>query len=233
MKNAIDQVLLNLAKPLIASSMGKEQYNSCAHYSKKDYQQYINGNMHDDECNKFEAHCMSCSNCLIGLYFENDLMENRLIFKKTMSLIDQVNKTASSNLFDIIIRSAHGIIEVIKTNGEILQMPQPVPVRGDNIVPKVKKQISIMYKIPPVSIQSSFQYASEEGNLLLTLSFYNDESDEFMTDVKIHLSGEGFNKESRTDKHGKVIFKIKSAGQYRVKMEIDYTTSVIDLKISE
>ena len=29
MKNAINQVLLNLAKPLIAPSMGKEQYDSC------------------------------------------------------------------------------------------------------------------------------------------------------------------------------------------------------------
>ena len=234
MKNVIKQVLLELAKPLAASSVDKKAWDIvCSDYSKKDYEHYIIGHMNEYERDRFEAHCMNCSNCLIGLYFKNDRIENRLILEKTGNLMDQMEETNKANLLDVVIKAAHGILQVIKTSGEVLQVPQPVPVRGDNSAAKTEEKVSIVHDISPISMQSSFQHAAEQGKLLLTLSFYNNELDEFLKDIKIHLSGKDIDIESSTDQGGEAVFIIQAVGRYRINIKMDESTHTMDLKISE
>lgn len=190
--------------------------NTCEKYSSDDHDRYI---MSMDEMPEFEDHCMTCTACQQGIYaaaqkrtLEIDLSENNFLFRKTLDIFDELDKRVSKNLFDIVVNITKDVINIIKTTGEILTGPVPLAIRGKGENSSKSKSIKILKELesPAISIQISFLKQEFENDVMMTLSFFNRDSDEFISGVNMVFNDNGKKRTLISDENGEISTLMKA-----------------------
>jgi hypothetical protein len=198
----------------------------CEHYSSVDYEKYIKGIMPVEAIQTFEAHCWDCPSCLKGIVAshqkylrEKDQSENEALFGKTEQLLDKLER----NVIEVVIKKSMGILQLIRTTGEIIHRPTVPAFRGERDEPKEEQALLVMqeYVLPPLSVQASFKTYKSEDEIGLTISIFNKESEEFMPGIKITLKGTDIEETMITDENGTATLLVKGSGEYRVGLQAD------------
>jgi len=184
----------------------------CERYSATDYDQYITGDMSPEAIKAFEDHYCQCSSCLKGILESQDRAESEFLFRKTMDLLDKLEK----NIIDIVIERSKDFLKIIKTTGEILHTPTALALRGQTGEPKEERSVGVLseFAYPPISIQASFKIDKPGHGTWLTISVLDKQSEAFMPGVEISLEGLALTKDATTDENGEATFGIEHPGEY-------------------
>lgn len=171
---------------------------SCDTFSSDEFRKYILGLMPEEKIPGFEAHCLSCKSCLQGVIkalkthaIEMDSAENDHLFQNTTTLLNKLDQTSPATIFEVVVNVAKDVIDIIKTSGDILAGPAPSAVRGtaQNITRPLPVKIIKEIDDPAVSVQLSFHRQSNKDHMVMTLSFLNRDSDEFISGIDLTCHG--------------------------------------------
>lgn len=213
----IDKIIKIVLKSFEISGVNIEDIN-CDKFSFDDYEKFIKGLLTDKKMAKFEEHCLTCPACQKGVfhchqtYSKNiDEDENRFLFNKTVEFFDKIDQLSSKNIFNIIFNVTNDFIDIIKTTGEILSPLTYSTVRGQETNDFKAEPVKILNEIksPPVSIQVSLYKEEYEKNIMMLISFYNRESDEFISEVEIIWNNNKKKGHLISDKNGEALLKIE------------------------
>jgi hypothetical protein len=213
-----------------SSTQDHEQRGSgCSHYDEHDFTRYVSGAMTSLEVERLEANTEDCDECLKILYHchvEKEKRKNEEFTKRTMTLLDKLDKAPTANLLELVIKATGKLLELVSTTGELLYAPMLVPARGGSTTEEKTVLIRILreFSTPPLSLQATVEYCHDEGYLCLKISLFDRVTEEFMPDIGIELTGAEIREKMMTDENGEVIFRIEKQGDYKVKF-----TSVGDL----
>jgi len=212
----------------------------CDIYSLNDYDKYIQGVMPSDKARKIEIHCQDCSSCLKGilhshekLKMQKELSENEMLFQRTLSLLNRIDREQEENILDIIINASKEILEIISTTGDLLNVYGILPSRGKDdsaISPKIV-QVKQRFDLPPISVQATFERIRQEKKIHLNISLYDEQTEEFMPGIEITLAGLEIHEKVTSDKNGEASFTIKELGDYQANFQND-KKRIARLKVS-
>ncbi len=203
----------------------------CNIYTIDDYERFLNDEMAHEEEIELVNHCDSCVACQKGLLQCEKQIEAEEkkqceeMLKKTFALLREPQDIISKNLVDIVLTVSRKIIDIVKTTGKVISSPQPVLLRGDvqRIEERRKLEIIQRFTNPPVSLQISFEILEEkdkEQALIVTLSTFDEESEEFQNGVEVSLSGEDYSARALTDSDGKALFVVRYPGVYDMSLRL-------------
>ena len=224
--------VMNIVRQSLDFSTIHSNIGACKCYSPIDYLRYVEGTMSPESIRSFEDHCRDCISCLKGVAESQEKSENEFLFKKTMGLLDKLEK----NVISVVIEKTKDFLKVIKTTGEMLRTPAALPLRGESAVPKEEQAIRIIkeFSSPPVSIQVSFEKYKIDGEILLNISAFDRDCEEFIPDVEITLEGPNIKEEAICNEHGEATFVIKTPGKYRANLQADEShLATLNITITE
>ena len=232
-KKELLEKLARLLKVIGQEPTVLSQIPPCNVYSAHDYERFLNDEMTRQEEIELVNHCDNCVACqmeLLQCKREIDLEEEKRyeeMYKKTSTFLQKLQDSASENIISVVLTVSKKLIEVLETTAEILPPPQTIAARGDiqQVDDRNKVEIIQDFTTPPVSLQASFEIEekkkkAEEEALKVTLSIYNEESEEFLDGVEISVSGENYTKDVLTDSEGKAWFTIPYPGEYQITIRL-------------
>lgn len=190
----------------------------CDTFSSDDFRKYIKGLMPEEKMHGFEAHCLSCKSCLQGVLealqtdaIEINSAENDYLFQNTTALLDKLDQPSPETILEIVVNVAKDVIDIIKTSGDILAGPAPSAVRGTDQNNTRPRPVKIIKEIddPAVSVQVSFCRQSNNDHMVITLSFLNRDSDEFISGIDLTCHGCDTPMKMTTDSLGQATMTIE------------------------
>jgi len=224
-KDFINQIIKLVNKSLeIKTKMGS--YIPCDIFSEEDYNKLFKETMSLNEFEQFKEHCQNCPACQKGIIqayerfiLKEDQNENITLFQKTLDLLDRIDKPII-NIMDIVINSSKKILEVIETTSEVLSTPLLAPSRGKDDKQQEEQPIRIVQEFdnPLISVQASFITDKPRQAIEMCVSLLDRNTEEFMADIEITLTGPGKKQNKTTDENGKAIFFLQGPGNYKAVM---------------
>jgi hypothetical protein len=193
----------------------------CRIYSENDYRRFLKHDMSDEENQRFSEHldlCPFCSHALTQIHTELKLINDKRIFDKTIALMDRLDQF---NKIDIFIQIGKKIMDVIRTTGEILTIPQPIAVRGENRCSLSEDQKCIVqdFDTPPVSVQVCLAAKLDDQRMELTLSLYDKENEIFISNANCLFIVQSVEYDLATDTNGAVSLDLPLPGPYSIKIQ--------------
>lgn len=196
----------------------------CSIYSSSDCARFVR--MHPDENGRaaFLSHAELCQNCRATLLKETivwrkqqDELENRLLRNQTLSIMDRLDQ----NIFSIVIKAAQGVVELIRSTGELLTTPPAfagtrslggADAGANNIVCITQEidqsRLSVEVAISPL----------DPDVLLVQVSLLDRQQEEFVAGALVVCTGETFSHSGVTDESGQVEFRIPATGFFELTL---------------
>jgi len=224
-KDFINQ-LLKLVNKSIEIKTKMDSFIPCDIFAEEDYNKILKETMSLNEFKQFKEHCQNCPACQKGIFqayerftLKEDQNENITLFKKTLDLLNRIDKPGI-NVMDIVINSSKKILEVIETTSEVLSTPLLAPLRGKDDKQQEEQPIRIVQEFdhPLISVQASFKTDKAGQEIEMCVSLFDRKTEKFMADIEITLTGPGEKQKKSTDKNGKAIFFLQGPGDYEAVM---------------
>lgn len=226
-KEFINKVLV-LARQSLEPELLKGNIQ-CYRISKDDFNSYIEGAMPISKQSLFEKHCLECIFCAVRLsqswesfILEQEIAENKMIFERTIDLLDrleqQKQEDVPDNIMRIVIEAVQNAFRVVLTTGEILKPGFAIIMRGVREESTKDNTIQILQEFshPDISIQAMIIKDKTE-QATLQLSLFDRTSDAFMPDIEMHLIGaSNILQKEVSDNNGAAKFQIHIPGDYLI-----------------
>lgn len=230
----IKQVILGTqGEPVVLKDVGP-----CDTYSVNDYVNFLNDEMPPRSETEFLTHCDNCIACQKALkkYHNSLQLEEQKLYgemlRKTTHLLDELSKPAQKGFVDVALKISKNVIDVIETTANLL-IPRPhIACRGKEEETLDRDVVELVQEFftPPVSIQASFELEKQEkGNraLILSLSLYNTETEQFLENVEVSVSNGGFFERTLTGYDGSAILGLPGVGEYQIVCHISEGEDIV------
>jgi hypothetical protein len=243
--------LMAMVRLSLEPPVGTTGLEMCRRYGDTDYQRVLDETMSIEELSEFASHSEHCHPCLLALAQRSWGTEARIrsemaveLYRRTLDLLDQLetgprtmapvesaHDSQPTSLFRITLEKVKDIWRVVETTGTMLAMPEPVAVRGKTSG-QARSPLRLLQEFiaPPVSVQVNMEPESTAEQILIRVSLFDTESEQFMDGVKIMLAGSGIETESITDSNGEVWFELPSSGAYAANI-VTGTPLVLELTL--
>lgn len=204
------------------------QRQTCEKFGEPTYSSYVQQQMSVLDANDFETHALTCSCCLLGIRkatilhrLKKEKTEDELLKNRTLALMDRLDRS----VFSIVIRAVQGMVELIKSTGELMVMT-PVMAGARSSSEKagsdVLKPLRLVKEFEESKLSVEVTISPIEPDMLdLIVSLLDRQHEEFIPGVSVSCRGENEIFDETTDNNGQASFKVPSAGFYELVMKKD------------
>lgn len=208
--------------------------------SEEDIATIIEGEVQDSGKEQFSEHIASCKKCAYALK-ENLQLANAMANKPMLtppeyvvkSAMDLLNPEVGQDILQIALNFKEKIIELIRTTGDILIGPEPVPVsvlRGstkDTFPDEIKFVKTFDNLLAEVDIEKRNPSLCD-----IEIRLTEKDSKQKARDIRVTLAKNNREIESVLSQEGKAIFREVSADKYKIIMtKEDKKIGIVELSI--